>query len=485
MVVKILRRRFFDARRTEKRRARVVVVYHAPLRLPVYQEVSEVERRLSELQSQIDRLTLSLHLWREKPEQLQPLERQLSQLAQRGAEIVDRWDSTGERYAQAVTEIEQRLADWDTAEARASESASSRIRELQRLIETEWAALRQIHEEPVKQLREQANNLAEVSMAAAASALGGFERAEARLSGLESDLHRRLNELSSQVQAAVAEVRGSQSRALASQAPSWPLEGVVRLHNQLRRAGDPTDAAPEHSMTAERRLALPEPSTELSERIETLQRDLTERQTEIKQEAERSHRSFRFWRAAILLLMVGGGAAAGIVIARLQQQMGIAQARVVEAETQAQAAVQAADQRIAATRDEAERQIAAARETAVKAQVISDVLASPDLVRYNLAGGDGTTLYRGQVSWSRSRGLIFSGSRLPPPPPNSVYQIWLLTTADPISAGLFVPDAAGRFTLATDTPPPAPRPVVGVSVTIEPAGGQARPQGPALLARAE
>ena len=87
--------------------------------------------------------------------------------------------------------------------------------------------------------------------------------------------------------------------------------------------------------------------------------------------------------------------------------------------------------------------------------------------------------------WSRSRGLVFSGSRLPPLPPDSTYQIWLLTNAAPISAGLFVPDAAGRYTLATDTPPLAPRPVVAVSVTIEPAGGRESPTGPALLTRAE
>jgi anti-sigma-K factor RskA len=81
--------------------------------------------------------------------------------------------------------------------------------------------------------------------------------------------------------------------------------------------------------------------------------------------------------------------------------------------------------------------------------------------------------------------MVFSASRLPPPPPESTYQIWLLSGAGPVSAGLFAPDQAGRFTLATDVSPQAPPPVTGVTVTIEPAGGGKRPTGLTLLARAQ
>jgi DNA repair exonuclease SbcCD ATPase subunit len=453
----------------------------------VYQEVSEVERRLTELQSQIDRLSMSLHLWREGQDQLKPMEQRLSQLTAQCADIVERWSVTGERHAQVVSEIEQRLGDWNAAESRVAQDASARIQDLQRVIEHEWSALREIHEEPARQLREQADSLTEVCVAAATSALTGFERTEARLAGLETDLHRQLGELSDQMRAAVAELRsssGGQPPALPAQQPSWPLDGVVRLHNQLRRSSD-ANHAPERSLSAEPRLALPAAASELSERMQTLERDLTDGQTAIRQAAQRSNRASRLWQGAIVLLVLAIGGAAGVLVYRLQRQVGAAEARVTAAENRAQAAAQAADQQIAATRDDAARQIAEARETALRAQTISDVLAAPDLVRYNLAGGDGTTLFRAQVLWSRSRGLVFSGSRLPSLPPDSTYQIWLMTSADPISVGLFVPDAAGRFTLATDTPPVAPRPVVGVSVTIEAAGGRDRPTGPTLLARAE
>ena len=150
----------------------------------MYQEVSEVERRLAELQSQIDRLTMSLHLWREGQDELKPMEQRLSQLTAQCAEIVERWGVTGGRHAQVVSEMEQRLGDWNAAETRVAQDASARIQDLQRIIEHEWSALRQIHEEPVRQLREQASSLTEVCVTTATTALSGFERAEARLAGL-------------------------------------------------------------------------------------------------------------------------------------------------------------------------------------------------------------------------------------------------------------------------------------------------------------
>jgi Anti-sigma-K factor rskA len=326
-----------------------------------------------------------------------------------------------------------------------------------------------------------------VSVAAARAALGGIERAEARIAGLETGLQRQLAELTGQVQSVVAEIRslnGAQPQALPAQSASWPIDGVVRLHNQLRGSGDTTDAG-EPSMAAEPRLALPEAAGGLSDRIETLERNLTDGQTEIREAAERSGRSFRLWRIAIVLLVLGIGGVAAVFVSRLQEQVGAAAARVTEAEKQAQAAAQTADQQIAAAREDAARQIAAAQEAALRAQTISDVLAAPDLIRYSLVGGVPPALFRAQALWSRSRGFVFSGSRLPPPPPDSTYQIWLMTNPVPISAGLFVPDAEGRFTLATDTPPASPRPVAGVSVTIEPSGGRELPTGPTLLARAQ
>jgi len=73
---------------------------------------------------------------------------------------------------------------------------------------------------------------------------------------------------------------------------------------------------------------------------------------------------------------------------------------------------------------------------------------------------------------------------MPPLPPDAVYHIWLLTAGDAVSAGTVMPDASGRATLATDSPPDVPRPIVGVRVTLESAPGSAMPSGATVLSRA-
>jgi Anti-sigma-K factor rskA, C-terminal len=458
-----------------------------PAKVEVYQEVPELERRISELQSQIEGLSASLRLWREPSDHLQPMESRLSQLTEQCAEIVERWSVTGERQAQAVGELEQQLIVWNSREMRAEQNASARMQELRRIIEQEWTALRQIHEEPVKQLREQAASLTEVCAATATSAVTSFDRAEARLAALETGLHRRLTELSDQLRSAVAEFRSLASqapRALAGPDPSWPLDGVVRLHNQLRESSDVNDPS-RRPVRGEARAQLPETgAAALSERIDTLEHALADGQSELHQAAERINRAGRRWWIAVILVAIGVGLT-GVLLTRLQRQVNLSAARAAEAEHQAQAAAQAANQRIGAARDDAARQIAEARGAALKAQTMSDVLAAPDLVRFNLVGGNETAKFGAQVLWSRSRGLVFSASRLPPPPKGSTYQIWLVTSAEPVSVGLFNPDAAGRFSLATDAPPRVPRPISGVVVTVESAGGRELPSGPTLLARAQ
>jgi anti-sigma-K factor RskA len=113
---------------------------------------------------------------------------------------------------------------------------------------------------------------------------------------------------------------------------------------------------------------------------------------------------------------------------------------------------------------------------------VSAVLTAPDLIRFNLTStlADGSSA---QVLWSRTRGVVLSGSRLAGPGPEKTYQLWLVTSAQSVSAGLFVPDATGRATLVVDPPPKVPGPVVGAAITIEPAGGRLTPTGQMLLTR--
>src|SRR4029434_3115168 len=145
---------------------------------------SELERHLSDLQLQIERLRQMSDV------NMHAVEQQLAGIAEH-SEDLKRWAITTE----------------DT--------------------------LRQTYEQPVKELREHAASLTEVCIATARVAQKGFDRAEARLTSLENDVHRRLTEVAKDLQSAVAEIRRHQPPRLDSAAP-WAFDDVLRLHSQLR-----------------------------------------------------------------------------------------------------------------------------------------------------------------------------------------------------------------------------------------------------------
>ena len=234
------------------------------------QDVPELERRLTELQSQINRLSLSLHLWQERQDRL----------------------------------LEQRLTDWNAIEARAQKDASTRMHELQETIEHEWSALRQVQQDPNQYVRE-----------------------------LGSNLGQKLTDLTDQVQAVVTELRANGSlraQSLQAATPSWPLDDVVRLHNQLRDSPD-AHAGGEQALATRASLVLPEAPSELVERLETLERAVSENPLENARSISTPGAlpSF-YWRSALRV--------AGVLVSRLQGQVTAATARVSQAEQQAQVA---------------------------------------------------------------------------------------------------------------------------------------------------
>jgi len=130
---------------------------------------------------------------------------------------------------------------------------------------------------------------------------------------------------------------------------------------------------------------------------------------------------------------------------------------------------------------ESERQIADLRRTAAGAQSQVAVLAAPDLVRIDLAGQPPAPQASARAFWSRSRGLVFTASNLPPPRAGTTYQLWILTAQPaPISAGLFKPDPQGRVAAVFETPLDLPKPI-GMAVTMEPDGGVPSPTGEKYL----
>jgi hypothetical protein len=461
----------------------------------VQQQATDVELRLAELQTQIDRLSVALHQWHGAPDDGPPAQEQLSQLLERCNQALSRVAEIDDRHSKTAAQLEERLKDWSFVEARLEQDSDKRIRQFEQIIEHEWQALRKLHEDPARQLREQAASLGETCIAAANLALRGFERAEARIAELEAGLQGRMTQLAGELQAAVAELRRASGLPPASLPPDvspFPLDSVMRIHQELRRTTTDDAALPDNQAPLPQDasaapapkaiLELPAAPSDVGGRLGSPGRGVSGSES-VRFTTARKESTPRDRRTA---LVAGAGIIGAILMVLWLQYR--ADARLDEAElraTTAERQTDAANQQLVETREDAARRLAEARETALRAQIMTDVLAAPDLVRFNLGGGPAAPRAYAQVLWSRSRGLVFSGARLPPLGQGTTYQLWLLTSGAPVSAGVFAPDSAGRATLATDTPPNIPPPIRSAVVTLEPSGGRPRPTGEAVLARPE
>jgi hypothetical protein len=431
-------------------------------------ETNELEQRVSTLQEQIEQLR--------RTSDRRPLEERLVTLTEFGTAILKRWAVTADRHAAAVSQFEAHLRSLGDAGSQLQEDASQRLQDLERIIQQEWDSLRQIHEVPVKQLVEQAANLTEVCIATANSAQHGFDRAEARLAALESEFQRTTSELTREIHNAVAELRSAtqtRARQLAgeTQQPAWPLEDVTRLHSQLRDAQGVQITEPPALPAA----PSPPPAPVESPGPAPSAPAPFSRFTAI--ESAKTRRVALIAGAAVLLLI-----AAGAFAWQLERQVRASTAQLNETQRQLRVTTETAARQINETQVQASRAISEAQELAARSQMISDVLAAPDLIRFALVGRDSLEAATGQVLWSRSRGiLVFTASGLPTPPTESTYQVWLLTRTGAISVSTFDPDSAGR---ATVTAMPKVPPLVGAMVTMERKGGNDTPSGEPLLTRA-
>jgi hypothetical protein len=128
----------------------------------------------------------------------------------------------------------------------------------------------------------------------------------------------------------------------------------------------------------------------------------------------------------------------------------------------------------------ANRQRDEVRQRATEGQAVVIVLNASDLVRVDLAGQPVAPRAAARAFWSRSRGLVFTASSLPPLPAGRTYQLWVVTAAAPIGAGVLKPGVDGGahavFMTPSDLPPP-----VAMALTIEPEGGVPAPTGDKYL----
>jgi hypothetical protein len=338
-------------------------------------------------------------------------------------------------------------------EERVHQVTGERLRALENLIELEWSGLRRVHEDAVRELRDHAQALSQVSIAATTSSIAGLERAEARLAEIDASLAQRVAALSEQLAGGMTEMRAPTPAAAGpvAAAPVPVLETLVA-------ARPPVPMPPPNVEHSEDR----SPDVLLS-RLALLENKMAAREVALQAAVGQGARAKRVLRIT----------AVGIALLLPSSIAGwIAADRARDAEGRAQAAVVAAGQQVAAVRRETATQAEAACDTG-RTETLIEVLAAPDLVRYNVTGVDENKT-AGQLLWSRSRGVVFTALRVPPLPADVTYELWLMTDEAPVAVGMFRPDGGGRVTFATD-PPRSPRPVVGASITIEPIGGSPRP----------
>jgi anti-sigma-K factor RskA len=122
----------------------------------------------------------------------------------------------------------------------------------------------------------------------------------------------------------------------------------------------------------------------------------------------------------------------------------------------------------------------AQRHNASEAQSFVVVMTADDLQRVDLAGQPAAPGAAARAFWSRSHGLIFTASKLPPLPSGRTYQVWIIAGQTPIGAGLVKPAIDGSVRAYFDAPPGLVR-AAAFAVTIEPDGGMPAPTGDRYL----
>jgi anti-sigma-K factor RskA len=130
--------------------------------------------------------------------------------------------------------------------------------------------------------------------------------------------------------------------------------------------------------------------------------------------------------------------------------------------------------------DASDRQVAELQAKLSENRAVVVVLNASDLVRVDLAGQPVAPLAMARAFWSRSRGLVFTASRLPPLPAGRTYQLWVVTAQAPVGAGLLKPEVDGGAHAVFMTPSNLAKPVA-IALTIEPEGGVPAPTGDKYL----
>jgi hypothetical protein len=128
-----------------------------------------------------------------------------------------------------------------------------------------------------------------------------------------------------------------------------------------------------------------------------------------------------------------------------------------------------------------QRELAAYRDATHRAHTMAEILAAPDVLRFELAGIAAGVRARGLGFVSRTRGVLFTASSLPPPADSSTYQLWLITDDGPVRIGIISPDPAGRVTELRELPRDRVARVTTMLLTLESDPKASSPAGTPFL----
>jgi anti-sigma-K factor RskA len=126
-------------------------------------------------------------------------------------------------------------------------------------------------------------------------------------------------------------------------------------------------------------------------------------------------------------------------------------------------------------------QVAALRVELAQQEETLQFVSDPQVRLVHLAGREPSLGAVGRLLWNpvTRTGLLFT-SGLPPAPPEKTYELWGISGAEPVPAGVFTVDREGRALLRLPSLPEA-RTFDKFAVTLEPAGGVPKPSGPMYL----
>ncbi len=419
---------------------------------------------------------------------LEQAEHRFKQMTEECGNVLEGLVAVDRRHAITLATLNDRLGDWCSIERKLLEESASRIERFERGVEREWMALRKLHEEPIEDLRDQADKLRAACLDAARLVRDRLDAADRSQLLQTVHLERRLAEWSERLIEAATAIQPTprlesmntpfQAEFGEHGAPSavdpWPLEGVAQLHQEMRTA-PPASRLPPVPATLSGTDPAPAPGDSPSAGVPAPAEAMNAEASHVVSMPPPAGKARGAWIewAAVAVVIVVVGIVLGAYIVQMQRRLVDLEATTKEAARQVKQA--------AAKASYAESPAINAQESVERAGTIAEILAAPDLRRYTLVGvGPGQGAY-GQVLWSRSRGMALSAVGLHAPA-SGVYRVWVIADNKTAAAGNVTIDGASAARLIVAGPLTLPRPAA-IVVTLENNSSEARPTGPVCLSR--